>query len=245
MKRTYGWRPDKPDFRDHRYELEPFAVLPKQVDLRKTCSPVQDQGELGSCTGNAIASAIEFLDKKNNKKLYDYSRLFIYYNERLIENTIDSDAGAEIRDGIKAINKWGCCYESAWPYLIDKFTNKPSPSAYTQAKMHLFTKYSRLSNLNQYKSCLASGYPFVFGFSVYESFESETVAKNGEVPMPSVDEYMLGGHAVLAVGYNDITKRFIVQNSWGTSWGQKGYFTMPYEYLANPDLADDFWVIKA
>lgn len=245
MKRKYGWRPDKPDFRDSRYEVEAFGLLPKQVDLRKYCSPIQDQGELGSCTGNAIASAIEFLENKAGKKFYDYSRLFIYYNERVLEDTVNSDAGAEIRDGIKAINKWGCCFETTWPYVISKFTNKPPAPAYSQAKTHLFRQYQRLTTLDQYRSCLASGYPFVFGFSVYDSFESDTVAKTGVVPMPKSDEYMLGGHAVLAVGYDDNTKRFTVQNSWGTSWGQKGFFTIPYDYLANTDLADDFWVVRA
>jgi len=245
MSRVYGWRPDKPDTRDHKYEIEAFGLLPKKVDLRKNCSPVQDQGELGSCTGNAIASALEFLDKKAGRKYYDYSRLFIYYNERVLENTVNSDAGAEIRDGIKTVNKTGCCYESLWPYIIENYTKKPPVTAYTQAKTHLYTKYQRLCTVDQYKSCLASGYPFVFGFTVYESFESDMVAKTGVVSMPAPNENILGGHAVLAVGYDDNTQRFTVQNSWGTTWGQNGFFTIPYDYLGNTDLADDFWVIKA
>ena len=246
MARKFGWRPDKPDMRDEHYSMAAFGPLPEKVDLRKYCSAVQDQGDLGSCTGNAIASALEFLENKAGAARFaDYSRLFIYYNERSLEGTIMSDAGAEIRDGIKSVNKWGCCFESTWPYVISKFTVKPSATAYTQAKTHLFTKYQRLTTLDQFKNCLAAGYPFVFGFAVYESFESDAVAKTGNAPMPQPREQMLGGHAVLAVGYDNSTSRFLVQNSWGTSWGQKGFFTLPYDYLANRNLSDDFWVIKA
>lgn len=94
------------------------------------------------------------------------------------------------------------------------------------------------------RNCLFSGYPFCFGFSVYESFESETVAKSGVVNMPTLDEQMLGGHAVCAVGYSDLLQRFTVRNSWGTDWGMKGYFSIPYSYLTNRDLSDDFWTIR-
>ena len=93
--------------------------------------------------------------------------------------------------------------------------------------------------------CLAEGFPFVFGFTVYESFESQQVSKTGKVYMPKKNEKVLGGHAVLAVGYNDKDKRFTVRNSWGTGWGMKGYFTMPYDYLASRYLSDDFWTIRS
>lgn len=246
MKRIYGWRPDKPDFRDHVYsEVIKSASLPSSVDLRPLCPPVQDQGELGSCTGNAIASALEFLEKLNNvPKFFDYSRLFIYYNERVIENTVSSDAGAEIRDGIKSINRWGCCSEASWPYNIAKFRRKPSVSAYKQARQNIFKKYERLSSVDQYQSCLANKHPFVFGFTVYESFESDVVARTGVVPMPGPNESVLGGHAVLGVGYDNASKRFLVMNSWGTGWGMGGFCTIPYDYLGNSNLADDFWVVR-
>jgi C1A family cysteine protease len=173
------------------------------------------------------------------------SRLFIYYNERVIEHTVDQDAGAMIRDGIKSVSKDGAPHETLWPYVITKFKDKPSAAAYKDAKKHTAVLYERLTqSLDQLKACLAAGYPFVFGFSVYESFESDAVAKTGKVPMPKPKEKQLGGHAVLAVGYDDALKRFIVRNSWGTAWGLKGYFTMPYDYATDGNLADDFWTIK-
>lgn len=128
--------------------------------------------------------------------------------------------------------------------MISNFTKKPSDASYNEAKSHLSKTYERLTTIDQFKNCLASGYPFVYGFTVYESFESDQVAKTGIVAMPKKSEQVLGGHAVLAVGYDDATKRFTTQNSWGPSWGQKGFFTIPYDYLANRNLSDDFWVIK-
>ena len=148
------------------------------------------------------------------------SRLFIYYNERVIENSVDEDAGAMIRDGIKSVAKEGAPHETLWPYDISKFRNKPTPAAYKDASKHRAILYQRLDQtLQQLKGCLASGYPFVFGFSVYESFESDAVAKTGKMPMPKPKEKQLGGHAVLAVGHDTASKRFLVRNSWGPDWG--------------------------
>jgi C1A family cysteine protease len=173
------------------------------------------------------------------------SRLFIYYNERVIEGTVASDSGAMIRDGIKTVAKQGACPETTWPYLIQKFATKPTHASYVQAAKHKVSLYQRLTPIaSQLKGCLASGFPFVFGFTVYESFESPAVAKTGKVPMPGPTESVLGGHAVMAVGYDESKQVFIVRNSWGPGWGIKGYFTMPYAYLTNPHLADDFWTIR-
>ena len=245
----YGWIPDIPDIRDHMYSApQPvMAKLPAKVDLRPHCPPIYDQGQLGSCTGNAIAAAVQF-DRKKAGQTPDFapSRLFIYYNERVMENTVATDSGAMIRDGIKCVAKLGACPETPlWPYDIAKFAKKPPAKAFTEARKHLGASYSRLLNtLSQLKGCLASGYPFVFGFSVYESFESPEVAKTGIMPMPQSTEKQLGGHAVLAVGYDDTQQRFIIRNSWGTGWGMKGYFTMPYAYLTDSNLADDIWTIR-
>jgi len=243
----YGWSPDLPDQRDLSYGATraTLAKLPSKVDLRKGCPPVYDQGQLGSCTANSIGAAFEFEIKKQKAPDFMPSRLFIYYNERAIENTINTDAGAQIRDGIKSINKQGVCPEAMWPYNISEFTQKPHSVCYNDALKHLVTSYHRvLTDLNQMKGCLAEGYPFVFGFTVYESFESQKVAQTGILNMPAAKEKVMGGHAVLAVGYDDASKRFIVRNSWGEGWGQKGYFTMPYNYLTNSSLADDFWTIR-
>jgi C1A family cysteine protease len=240
--------PDLPDHRDLLYSapLAALAITPAKIDLRPQCPPVYDQGALGSCTGNAIAGAHQFAQiKEGQVSPFVPSRLFIYYNERVMEHTVNSDAGAMIRDGIKSISKEGVCPEPMWPYVIAKFTNKPPANCYAEAKNHQAVQYRRIvRTLPQMKACLAEGYPFVYGFTVYESFESAAVAKSGVVPMPLPSESVLGGHAVLAVGYDDSKHVFIVRNSWGTSWGMKGYFTMPYAYLMDDNLSDDFWTVR-
>ena len=246
--RRFGWLPDLPDTRDHMYAapMEAMAALPAKLDLRPHCPPVYDQGQLGSCTGNAIAAAVQF-DRRKQKLKPDFvpSRLFIYYNERVIEGTVESDSGAQIRDGIKSIAKQGVPTETDWPYDIARFAKKPTAKAYKDALKDQAVSYSRVSRtLSQMKGCLASGYPFVFGFTVYDSFESDQVAKTGVVPMPSHSESVVGGHAVLAVGYDDSQQRFIVRNSWGATWGMKGYFTLPYAYLTERGLSSDFWTIR-
>ena len=244
----YGWIPDLPDARDPLYAA-PAAVmtaLPAKADLRPQCPPVYDQGQLGSCTANAIGAAIQF-DRMKQNLSPDFvpSRLFIYYNERVIEGTVSTDSGAQIRDGIKSVAKQGACPEADWTYDITKFAARPPKSDYTEALQDRAVSYSRLvQNLNLLKGCLASGFPFVFGFTVYESFESQAVAQTGIVPMPSPNEQTIGGHAVMAVGYDDSLQRFIVRNSWGTSWGISGYFTMPYAYVTDSNLADDLWTIR-
>ena len=243
----YGWVPDRPDHRDKLYAAiaAPPKKLPAKVDLRPLCSPVEDQGQLGSCTANALVGNLEFLENKAGKTLADLSRLFVYYNERAMEGTINEDSGAMIRDGVKSLVNQGVCTEKKWPYVISQFAKKPAAACYKQGLTHQVISYHRVLTLREMRSCLAEGYPFVFGFTVYESFESPAVAKSGQLNMPLPKEKSLGGHAVMAVGYNDSTKRFTIRNSWGTDWGLAGYFTMPYDYLSNNNLADDFWTLRA
>ena len=213
--------------------------------MRPQCPPIYDQGELGSCTGNAIAGAVQFDLTKQHMQDFIPSRLFIYYNERVMEGTVNSDSGASIRDGIKSVANQGVCPETDWSYDISKFEDEPSPQCYTDASETKATSYSTVAQtLSQMKGCLASGYPFVIGFTVYQSFETDEVAKTGIVPMPSPDDGVLGGHAVLVVGYDDSQNRFICRNSWGTEWGMDGYFAMPYAYLLDENLSDDFWTIR-
>jgi C1A family cysteine protease len=245
-RRRFGWIPDLPDRRDHVYAAPHVSTLPAAADLRPGCPPVYDQGSLGSCTANAIVAALEFDQiKQHAPDVFVPSRLFVYYNERVIEGTIDEDAGAMIRDGIKSVAKQGAPPEPLWPYTVSEFRSKPPAAAFSAARAHQAVEYQRLTQTSdQLRGCLASGFPFVFGFTVYESFESETVARTGRVPMPTAGEAVLGGHAVMAVGYDDRRASFIVRNSWGDGWGMKGYFTMPYAYVTDQDLCDDFWTIR-
>lgn len=244
----FGWVPDLPDQRDLMYSA-PMMIMKKlssKVDLRKKCPPVYNQGALGSCTANALSAAFEFARKKQKLKDFMPSRLFLYYNERVLNKTVNSDSGAFIRDGIKSLNTTGICPEKKWPYTITKFADKPSKACYDDALKCTIKSYQRLNNnsLPQLQSCLSEGYPFVFGFTVYESFESPQVAKTGMLPMPKPDEKVIGGHAIMAVGYDEAKQVFIIRNSWGTGWGVKGYFYMPYSYITSGNLCDDFWTIR-
>jgi len=243
----YGWKPQLPDSRDKIFRPE-VESLPASVDLCTTgfMPPVYDQGQLGSCTGNGVAGIHEYAQRKElSASPFTPSRLQIYYEERVIEGSVNDDSGAEIRDGIKVVATKGACPESEWPYDISKFKNKPPDSCYADAQKYEALTYEAVQqDLNSLKSALASGFPVVFGFTVYESFESDQVAKTGVVPMPARGEQVLGGHCTVIVGYDDSPQRFKIRNSWGTSWGQGGYCTMPYAYITSPKLSSDFWVVS-
>jgi C1A family cysteine protease len=240
----YHWVKDKIDTRDHPYRLT-GATQSNIVDLRQYCSSIEDQGKLGSCTGNAIAGAIELLHKRQNRTL-DISRLFIYYYERKFIGTVNYDSGAYIRDGIKACYTYGAPTENLWPYNISKFKMQPHKTAIVDALKRKVTSYQRALDFNQVIDSITSGYPVTIGFNVYSSFDSPAVAKTGIMPYPNVNkERFLGGHAVLIVGYNKTNNTFIVRNSWGTRWGDNGYFYMPFQVIQNTSMSRDFWVIKS
>lgn len=258
MYKKYHWKRDYHDSRDHyvqkssAFKLEEPQNLLKSVDLRNHCSTVENQGSLGSCTANALVGALEYLENKSqlntgsNKTSVDLSRLFVYYNERVIEGTTKEDAGALISDGVKSLRNLGVCTEDVWPYSIQKFAVKPSPAAYQNAltrKIKAYARVSRDNGITGVKQVLSSGYPIVFGFTVFEEFEGDSVAQTGVLNMPQENEQDLGGHAVLMVGYDDSTQRVLVRNSWGNDWGMNGYFTMPYDYITDRNLSSDFWTI--
>lgn len=266
-KHRYDWMPDLPDHRDFNFS-EQIALperIPDLVDLRAQCSPVENQGNMGSCTGNAIAGLVEFLELADLKTHNDaepevfndgqysgqhsgpysnVSRLFIYYNERELSGTTGSDSGSTIRNGMKAIATWGVCREKLWSYTDNHLLEKPAAKAYGEGAKHRIGSYLRISDLETGLQCLATGFPFVFGFTVFQSFESPEVAKTGIVPLPTKGEQVLGGHAVMAAGYDLNKEWLIVRNSWGVKWGDHGYFYMPFAYLTTLHLAQDFWTIR-
>jgi C1A family cysteine protease len=248
----YRWIPDQPDSRDHLYQLNTALMLAPVVDLRQYCSAIEDQGNIGSCTGNAIAGQIELIDRKGGKTL-DVSRLFIYYEERVLEGSVRYDAGAYIRDGIRVCYTKGAPLESLWPYVTNKFATKPPTAAYTDALKRKVTGYQRCTDFNAVKNAVAAGNPVVIGFTVYDSFEGTVNNTTGMMPFPNTaTETILGGHAVCIVGYNDTMPvtgrangRFICRNSWGTGWGDLGYFYMPYDVIKTTTMSSDFWLISA
>lgn len=241
---AYGRLPDLGDFRDKRFSIQEGLRLPSSVDLRPDCAPIEDQGQLGSCTSFAAGAAIRYARKKQGLADFVTSHLFLYYNSRS-KSTKTVDAGATIRDAIKAAAKQGDCAETDWPYDISKFASKPPVQAYNDAlKDRAISYLSVAQDGTQMKNCLAQFFPIVVGFTVYSSFESNAVAQSGVVPMPMKSESVLGGHAVLICGFRDDKQQWICRNSWG-QWGDQGYFYMPYDYLLNRRLSSDFWTIRA
>lgn len=245
LKRTYGWKRELPDQRDVPF-LPTVAHLPTKVSLRDGMPAVYDQSTLGACTAHALAAQLDYMRHKQGEPFMTPSRLFIYYNERAAEGTVGTDSGAMGRDGIKSMKKQGVCRESLWPYDIVKFAATPPAKCYSDALQFQVLTYKRVdhTSLSALKTALAQGLPVSFGFTVYESFEGEEVAKTGVVPMPSPREQVLGGHEVLLVGYDDEKQMAEVRNSWGETWGDLGYFWMPYKFLTSK-LCSDFWVIES
>ena len=250
MNHRYGWLHELSDERDYRYSVyryaEATAPLPSSVDLRPKCPPVYDQNGWGSCVAQATAGALEF--DRMGQRLVDFtpSRMFVYYNGRAMEGTTKTDGGMYVRDAMKVAATLGAPPETIWTQTQAHLLKKPSAKAYAEALKHQALQYLKLDNtqVDQLRACLAAGFPFVFGATLYASFESAAAQKTGIVPMPKSKEQVLGGHAQLAVGYNDATGRFLVRNSWGTGWALAGYEWMPYDYLTSTKLCDDFWTIR-
>lgn len=240
-----GWKRDLPDARDYKFKVTAPIPLPPMVDLRDKCPDIYDQGNLGSCTANSMGGVFQFEQMKQEIENFIPSRLFIYYNTREIEGTIKSDAGATLRNTIKTMANLGVCPESSWGYN-KCFKKKPTDDCYADAINHQVLEYLSVEhNLYYIRLCLAEGHPVSFGMMLYESFMTDYVTNTGIVPMPDLTrERPVGGHAVMLVGYDDSKQQFIVRNSWGKSWGDKGYFYLPYEYCNMLNLTADYWTIR-
>lgn len=219
---------------------------------RKLCGAIDDQKNLNSCSANTIAKAMEIDVLRTTKKKLDLSRLFIYYNTRALEGNANQDSGISyMRNGLLAIKQYGSPVESFWPYsnLQDRFKVKPSAKAYELAKQFCFLD-NNIRALQQdpivFKTLLSNDLPIVYGMLLYDSFMSRTTAQTGIVPMPDTSrESIVGGHAVILVGYNDATQMFLGMNSWGPKWGDNGFFHIPYQYILDPSLCWDFYSIKS
>jgi C1A family cysteine protease len=220
----------------------PYTIFgPNKKDLRPQMPPVYDQGELASCTANALVAALQY-----RAPTFMGSRLFLYYNERAIEGTIHEDGGATMVSGIVCMKRYGVCSEKSWPYIPSKLTVAPPRSCYIEALSNrVLTAYNIRNTMSVMKAALNAGYPFVVGIQVFDAFESYAVATTGIVPMPPRNAVPLGGHAVLVCGYDEVRKWWIVRNSWGASWGDKGYFYLPYAYLLDSRLTSDLWYIAS
>lgn len=242
--KKFGWIRGLPNLYDPVYMLPlRLTILPTTIDLRPKCPQVYDQKELGSCTANAVGALFQFLLMKQGCHSWVPSRLFIYYNSRVLEGTESIDTGATLNSSIKVATQLGMPHESEWWYDVNKFNVKPNKKIYNDAIDNKIMQFHTIDNTNlaTMRTCLATGCPIAIGFAAYESFESEEVKRTGIVPMPKRGEQIIGGHAVLIVGYDDINNCFIVRNSYGDNWGLMGYFLMPYQYFTNIGLAADAW----
>lgn len=246
MPRLYGWKKGPEDSRDLVFGAgKPVFGLPSSVDLSPLMPPVYDQLNTNTCTGQATAAAIHYAMKFAKMPDFAPSRLFPYYNARVLEESASQDSGAVIRDILKGLNTYGFISEQEWPFQEEKIVNAPPLSIYTNALANRIKLYAMVDNhnLSAVKLALVHGFPLIFGMQVYSGFESEQTAKSGILVYPTAAERLLGGHAVLLCGYDEPTETFLVRNSWGEGWGQKGYFRMPYEYLTGY-FCSDFWMLR-
>lgn len=266
VPRGLGWHRDLPDFRDYNQKSAAIVAIrgkskplkramksaPKKVDLRAWCSPIEDQGNLGSCTANAGVALLEYFENRAHGRHLDASRLFLYKASRnLLKWT--GDQGAYLRTAMKAMVLFGVPPEEYWPYRISDFEKEPTSFCYAFAASYKTLKYYRLDppgqplaeTLDAVKENLGGGLPAMFGFTVYSSIPPMGDGK-GEIPFPQTGDRVEGGHAVVAVGYDDGKKiagdtgALLIRNSWGTGWGTEGYGWLPYRYVTE-GLADDFW----
>lgn len=248
MKRHLGTGRDSVSPLDWKYRPHPSVVrrLPAVVDLRRHCPPVYDQLHLNSCSANAIAAALRYNELKEGRPdVPSPSRLFIYYNERVLAGVVGTNSPVALRDGYRTITKIGACPEAMWPYQVRRFRRAPTPPCFHAAHRHRAIAYYRLRRaLVDMRACLAQRFPFVMAIAVHQSMMARAVKQTGVVPLPGRRDRLRGGHAILIVGYHHAKRLLIFRNSWGAGWGDHGYGYLPYTFIASPDLAWDFWTMR-
>ena len=272
-KMKMGWLPDYPDFRDYGHERGEVSKLFKQmkisdssgkklaskIDLSSWCSPVEDQGDIGSCTANAGVGMLEYFENRAFGTFINASRLFLY---KVTRNLLGwaGDTGAFLRSTMGAMALFGVLPEKYWPYITADYDKEPTPFCYSFSQNYQALIYYRLDTagttkpqlLTKIKTNLAAGLPSMFGFKVYSSIQKPV--NPGDIPYPTTGEKVLGGHAILAIGYDDSKKiknptsgaittgAIKIRNSWGTGWGASGYGWLPYDYIIK-GLAVDWWTL--
>lgn len=249
---AYGCNPDRADHRDHEF-LPAVARqhLPAQVSLNVAAIPVLDQGQQGSCTGHGTAGVVMFDQQKQGEPIVIPSRAMIYYDARIPEGSTGTDSGAQVRDAVAGVARYGACTDAEFPYDDQVCDVAPSAANYAEGRLQEAIVYERVRYGHLHQT-LASGFPFVFGFTVYESFESAAVAASGIVPIPEPGESVIGGHCVWATGYNSSYTQTVdampprtvrCRNSWGSSWGCGGDFVLP-QWFFDERQASDYWVVR-
>jgi C1A family cysteine protease len=248
VKRHFGTGRDRVSPLDWRYRAHPAIVrrLPVVVDLRRHCPPVYDQLHLNSCSANAIAAAVRYDELKEGRPdVPSPSRLFIYYNERVLSGVVGTNSPVCLRDGYRTLAKVGACPEAMWPYLVRRFRRCPSQSCYRAALRRRAIAYYRIRrSIAQLRACLAERFPFVMAIAVHASMMGRDVRRTGVVPLPTRRDRLRGGHAILVVGYDHARRLIMFRNSWGRTWGDCGYGYLPYGFIHSSDLSWDFWTMR-
>jgi C1A family cysteine protease len=245
-KHIYNLRPSIPDHRDFLFSAPIGTALPTSADLGSAIPPIKDQGQEGSCTGFSLSSAREVVAKEHGNYV-PFSPAFIYYEERLKEHTQNQDSGAYIRDGLSVLRAMGVCPETDFPYVVGGYATAPPQQAMIDAHEYRITSYSRLPGLSALKYAIVNKHPAVLGIAVYQSFEA--VGADGKVPMPAAGEELLGGHAILVVGYHNDAHApgggwLTLNNSWGKGEGKHGQFFLPYAYATNAQYTFEMWTLS-
>jgi C1A family cysteine protease len=248
--RAFGWRPDLPDQRDYRFAITPGAqrTLPVAAAIpARIMPPIWDQGDLGACTAFMAGFMHETLRRKQGLPKQAPSPLFTYWATRFLEGGLAQtkwDSGATIRDAVRSLAKFGQPTDETWPYDPALFARRPPAKAWAEGEKRQVLTYQRVTSLDGIRAAIVDECPVGFGYMVYESHETQAVARTGRVPMPGLNEAVLGGHACSFVAYDDTKRLLKFRNQWTAQWGDKGYGYLPYEFVTNPELCTDWWIIR-